>query len=99
MFVFVFVCMCVCVWQAAGELVQEDRRTLEAKLMKTKEQLQNIRRDLESVRDASKLTREDTEHQRQEEAGMDKFKTMKKAQSGDAKRRIMDFEDMEEAEC
>jgi hypothetical protein len=30
---------------------------------------------------------------------MDKFKTMKKAQSGDAARRITDFESLTEAEC
>eukprot|EP00039_Didymoeca_costata_P018853 m.335257 g.335257 ORF g.335257 m.335257 type:complete len:384 (+) comp17554_c0_seq1:140-1291(+) len=85
--------------QAAGELLQEDRATLEAKLRKTKEQLLAIRQDLESVKDKSKMTRDDIEHVKNEEQGMDKFKTMKKAQSGDAKRRILDFEDLEEAEC
>lgn len=34
-----------------------------------------------------------------QELGLDKFKTMKKAQSGDAKRRVLDFEDLDEAEC
>eukprot|EP00035_Acanthoeca_spectabilis_P021475 m.438450 g.438450 ORF g.438450 m.438450 type:complete len:383 (+) comp18238_c0_seq1:105-1253(+) len=85
--------------QANGELVQEDRATLEAKLRKTKEQLLAIRMDLEKVKDASKITKEDQEHEKREAEGMDKFKTMKKAQAGDAKRRIADFEDLEEAEC
>mmetsp|Transcript_108153 Transcript_108153/g.150912 ORF Transcript_108153/g.150912 Transcript_108153/m.150912 type:complete len:383 (-) Transcript_108153:166-1314(-) len=85
--------------QANGELIQEDRATLEAKLRKTKEQLLAIRMDLEKVKDASKVTREDQEHEKREAEGMDKFKTMKKAQAGDAKRRIMDFENLEEAEC
>lgn len=60
---------------------------------------QKIRLDLESVIDKSKLTKEDIVHAEQEALGMDKFKTMKKAQGGDAKRRIMDFEDLDEAEC
>eukprot|EP00038_Savillea_parva_P018614 m.24544 g.24544 ORF g.24544 m.24544 type:complete len:383 (-) comp4168_c0_seq1:2348-3496(-) len=85
--------------QANGELVQEDRATLEAKLRKTKEQLLAIRMDLEKVKDATKVTKEDEEHTKREAEGMDKFKTMKKAQAGDAKRRIMDFESLEEAEC
>lgn len=85
--------------QANGELVQEDRATLEAKLRKTKEQLLAIRMDLETVKDASKATVEDAEYTKNQEAGMDKFKTMKKAQSGDAKRRVLDFEDLDEAEC
>lgn len=85
--------------QANGDLQQDDRATLEAKLRRTKEQLLAIRRDLESVKDHSKQTAEDAEHKKQEEQGMDKFKTMKKAQSGDAKRRILDFEELEEAEC
>lgn len=35
----------------------------------------------------------------QQAAGMDKFKTMKKAQSGDAARRVEDFENLEDTEC
>lgn len=85
--------------QMNGTLQQEDRASLEAKLRKTKEQLLAIRMDLESVKDKSKTTNEDTEYEKNKEAGMDRFKTMKKAQSGDAKRRIMDFEDLDEAEC
>jgi len=85
--------------QASGELVQEDRATLEAKLRKTKEQLLAIRMDLEAVKDKTKLVPEDIESEKNKEAGLDKFKTMKKAQSGDAKRRILDFENLEEAEC
>jgi len=85
--------------QAAGELIQEDRATLEAKLRKTKEQLLAIRMDLEKVKDGSKMTREDQEHQKNEAAGEDRFKTMKKAQSGDAARRILEFENLEEADC
>jgi radixin len=85
--------------QANGEVESEDRATLEAKLRKTKEQLLAIRMDLEKVKDASKTTKEDTEHEKREAEGMDKFMTMKKAQAGDAKRRILDFENLEEAEC
>lgn len=85
--------------QASGAIQQEDRATLEAKLRKTKEQLLAIRMDLESVKDASKLTKDDVEYAKNQQAGLDKFKTMKKAQSGDAKRRVMDFEDLDEAEC
>lgn len=85
--------------QAAGEVVQEDRKTVEEKLMRTKEQLQNIRRDLEAVKDSTKLTREDTEHEKLEAEGMNRFQTMKRAQAGDAKRRILEFESMEEADC
>lgn len=85
--------------QAAGMMMQEDRATLEQKLRKTKAQLLKIRLDLESILDRTKLTREDVVHQEQEAAGLDKYKTMKKAQSGDTKRRIMDFEDLDEAEC
>lgn len=84
--------------QAAGELQQEDRGTLEAKLRKTKDQLLSIRRDLDAVKDTSHLTKEDIEYEKNQAAGMDKFKTMKKAQSGDAKRRVLEFEDLE-AEC
>jgi len=84
--------------QVQGEFAQEDRATLEAKLRKTKEQLLAIRMDLEKVKDASKITKEEQESRKNEAQGMDKFKTMKKAQSGDAKRRIMEFEALE-AEC
>jgi len=85
--------------QAEGALETEDRATLEAKLRRTKEQLLAIRRDLDSVKDDTKQTAEDKAHLANEAAGMDKFKTMKKAQSGDAARRIMDFENLTEAEC
>lgn len=85
--------------QMAGELVEEDRATLEAKLRVTKEQLLAIRLDLDSVRDSSKVTKEDEEHAKNEAEGMDKFKTMKKAQGGDAKRRVLDFDELEEADC
>ena len=34
-----------------------------------------------------------------EESGMDKYKTMKKAQSGDAKRRVDEFEALEASDC
>jgi len=85
--------------QAAGELVEEDRGTLEAKLRRTKEQLLAIRRDLDAVKDVSKETPEDKAYAAQQAAGMDKFKTMKKAQSGDAARRVEDFENLEDTEC
>ena len=85
--------------QAAGELVEEDRATLEAKLRRTKEQLLAIRRDLDAVKDTSKDTAEDKAYAANQAAGMDKFKTMKKAQSGDAARRVEDFESLEDTEC
>ena len=44
--------------------------------------LQGIRRDLESALDTSKLTSADVIHSENEKLGMDKYKTMKKAQSG-----------------
>lgn len=85
--------------QAAGEIQQEDRAELEAKLRRTKEHLLAIRMDLEKVKDSSKVTQADQEHLKREAEGMDRFKTMKKAQAGDAKRRILDFENLDEAEC
>ena len=45
--------------------------------------MQAIRADLESVKDGSKTTNEDRIHQEAEAAGMDRYKTMKKAQSGE----------------
>eukprot|EP00730_Choanoeca_flexa_P008202 TRINITY_DN12458_c1_g4_i2.p1 TRINITY_DN12458_c1_g4~~TRINITY_DN12458_c1_g4_i2.p1 ORF type:complete len:384 (+),score=108.75 TRINITY_DN12458_c1_g4_i2:74-1225(+) len=85
--------------QMAGEGVFEDRATVEAKIRKTKDQLLAIRADLESVKDTSKTTNEDKIHQEAEAAGMDRYKTMKKAQSGDADKRIQMFEELEDAEC
>lgn len=85
--------------QAAGEIVQEDRATLEQKLRKTKEQLLAIRMDLETVKDKTKLAPEDVEHEKNQAAGLDRFKTMKKAQGGNASARIAVFEDLEDAEC
>ncbi len=43
---------------------------------------QDIRKDIESQRDATKLTKEDEQYAEQQRQGMDKFKTMKKIQSG-----------------
>lgn len=77
----------------------EDRAAFEAKLRRTKEHLMAIRMDLESVKDRTKMTKADMEHEQNERTGMDKFKTMKKAQSGDASRRVKSFEDMEDADC
>lgn len=84
--------------QRAGTMVVEDRATLEAKIRWTKEQIQGIRRDLESALDTSKLTSADVIHSENEKLGMDKYKTMKKAQSGDAKRRVEEFENLD-TEC
>lgn len=84
---------------SSGMSIREDRATLEAKIKKTKEQLLAIRVDLEDVKDASKVTSDDKIHEAQREAGMDKFKTMKKAQGGDATKRIQDFESLEDEEC
>ncbi len=61
--------------------------------------LQAIRADLESVKDGSMVTKEDELVEQARAAGMDKFKTMKKAQSGDARRRIEEFEQLDDAEC
>lgn len=78
--------------------VVDNRTSFEAKLKRTKEQLMAIRMDLESVKDRAKMTKADIIHEQNEQAGMDKFKTMKKAQSGDAERRIQQFLNMVEAE-
>ncbi len=43
---------------------------------------QNIRADLERTLDKTKLSTADVAHESNEKAGLDKFKTMKKAQSG-----------------
>lgn len=51
------------------------------------------------MKDATKDTAEDVAHAAQEAAGMDKFKTMKKAQSGDAARRVEEFEALDDTEC
>ena len=85
--------------QAAGKFSEgEDRATLESKLRNTKDQLLSIRQNLDSKKDSTKQTAEDLEYRKNQEAGNDKFKTMKKAQSGDAKRRVLEFEDLD-AEC
>lgn len=78
---------------------EEDRANVEAKIRRTKEQLLAIRADLDSVKDETKLTAEDRYVEEARAQGMDKFKTMKKAQGGDARRRIEEFEDLEDAEC
>ena len=44
--------------------------------------IQGIRDDLKAVLDKGKLTAQDAIHIANEESGMDKYKTMKKAQSG-----------------
>lgn len=85
--------------QMTGEGMVEDRAAFEEKIKKTREHLTAIRRDLESVKDKSKETDEDRYYAQQKEAGMDKYKTMKKAQSGDAKKRIEMFEELEDFEC
>jgi len=82
--------------QAAGKFSEgEDRATLESKLRNTKDQLLSIRQNLDSKKDSTKQTAEDLEYRKNQEAGNDKFKTMKKAQSGDAKRRVLEFEDLD----
>eukprot|EP00043_Microstomoeca_roanoka_P025748 m.9750 g.9750 ORF g.9750 m.9750 type:complete len:385 (+) comp5810_c0_seq1:290-1444(+) len=86
--------------QMLGEGMAEDRAAFEAKIKRTREHLTAIRRDLESVKDKSRETAEDRLYEQQKEAGMDKYKTMKKAQSGDARKRVEDFENLEDtAEC
>ncbi len=60
---------------------------------------QRIRDDLKSALDKGKLTAQDAIHRANEESGMDKYKTMKKAQSGDAKRRVDEFEALEASDC
>ncbi|EDQ88509.1 uncharacterized protein MONBRDRAFT_32815 [Monosiga brevicollis MX1] len=85
------------------EKKQETERVVDDALRPTQQsetpQAKAIRADLESVKDATKETREDRIHKENEAAGMDKLKTMKKAQSGDAVRRIEMFEELEDAEC
>lgn len=43
---------------------------------------QGIRRDLETVLDSDKLTSQDKIHNENEKAGLDKYKTMQRAQAG-----------------
>jgi len=85
--------------QRAGTMIAEDRATTEAKIRWTKEQILGIRKDLETVLDQGKLTAHDKIHNENEKAGMDKYKTMKRAQSGDAKRRVDEFEKLDDTEC
>jgi len=42
--------------QAAGMMMKEDRAAIEAKIKRTKELLLAIRKDLETVKDESKMT-------------------------------------------
>lgn len=86
--------------QMLNDKEAENRQTFEAKLKKTKEQLMAIRMDLESVKDRAKMTMADLEHEKNEQTGMDKYKTLKKAQSGDPGRRVQQFIEMSnEHEC
>eukprot|EP00047_Mylnosiga_fluctuans_P004088 m.232642 g.232642 ORF g.232642 m.232642 type:complete len:380 (+) comp12388_c0_seq1:3533-4672(+) len=82
-----------------GSGVAEDRAAVETKIRNTKTILQSIRGDLETSHDASKATREDQLHADQERQGLDKFKTMKKAQSGDANKRVTEFNNMTDSEA
>lgn len=83
--------------------------------MFTSDSGQGIRKDLETVLDTGKLTAHDKFHNENEKSGMDKFSTMKRAQSGlcsllrkghgliviegDAKRRVEDFEKLDDTDC
>eukprot|EP00052_Salpingoeca_macrocollata_P033157 m.7537 g.7537 ORF g.7537 m.7537 type:complete len:378 (+) comp4781_c0_seq2:442-1575(+) len=85
--------------QRAGRGFQEDRVAIETKIKRVKEQLLAIRGDLEKVKDKSKATQEDLMYEKQHTNGMDKFATMKRAQAGDLKRRVMEFNDLVDSEA
>eukprot|EP00055_Hartaetosiga_balthica_P004362 m.11287 g.11287 ORF g.11287 m.11287 type:complete len:386 (-) comp3814_c0_seq1:1675-2832(-) len=86
--------------QFSGEGMVEDRKAVEEKIKRTREQLLAIRHDLDTCRDEEKHTEEDKAYEEQKKSGLDKFTTMKRAQSGDARKRIEEFEEMgDEAEC
>eukprot|EP00048_Salpingoeca_helianthica_P022659 m.19560 g.19560 ORF g.19560 m.19560 type:complete len:377 (+) comp7622_c1_seq1:30-1160(+) len=79
---------------AQGDIV-EDRAAVEAKVRETKALIAAIRSDIEVVRDTSKETAEDRLHREQERQGLDKFKTMKRAQQGDAQKRVTMFNELD----
>lgn len=64
------------------------------KNQKMKQQLEELRRDLNSAKDPHKQTREDTIHQENLKEGRDKYKTLKQIRQGNTKKRIDEFESM-----
>ncbi|RUS89535.1 hypothetical protein EGW08_002723 [Elysia chlorotica] len=71
---------------------EEDRETEASKNKRLQEQLQSLRADLEDVR--SKSTPVDLQHQENQKAGMDKYKTLKQIRRGNTKQRVDEFECM-----
>lgn len=80
---------------AHGADMVEDRAAVEEKIRLTKALIVSIRGEIEAVRDASKETAEDRLHREQERQGLDKFKTMKRAQAGDAQKRVTMFNELD----
>ncbi|RNA32403.1 radixin isoform X1 [Brachionus plicatilis] len=64
------------------------------KNQKMKQQLEELRRDLNQVRDPKKQTKEDSIHQDNLKEGRDKYKTLKQIRQGNTKKRIDEFESM-----
>lgn len=56
--------------------------------------LKELRKNLETVKDESKLTEADRQYKLISDQGRDKFKTLRDIRSGNTKRRIDNFENM-----
>lgn len=73
---------------------EEARETELSKKKNMQEQLQQLSRELESVKDVSKVTRNDQLHKKNVEEGRDKYKTLREIRKGNTKRRVDQFENM-----
>jgi len=73
---------------------EEERETQLSKKQNLQEQLKMLSKDLEAVKDDTKVTTTDLLHQENVRQGRDKYKTLREIRKGNTKRRVDQFENM-----
>jgi len=73
---------------------EQYRETAMDKNIKMKQQLEDLRKNLDQARNPEKQTKEDSIHQDNVKEGRDKYKTLKQIRQGNTKKRIDEFESM-----